>query len=150
MDFVVDDMLNTFTADDANATTGKDITIAGGTNISTSISGNTITITNTAAGGGGETIDGWIQFNGTGVIAIQDSYNVTSITDNGTGKYTITWDTDFANDDYAVCVTSGPSGLSGFVSFVQTIATDNVQIRGCDTGGTYRDAAYVFVIAIGD
>ena len=32
----------------------------------------------------------WVNFNGTGTIAIRDSVNVTSITDNGTGNYTAT------------------------------------------------------------
>lgn len=30
----------------------------------------------------------WINFNGTGTIATRDSFNVSSITDNGTGRYT--------------------------------------------------------------
>lgn len=43
----------------------------------------------------------WINFNGTGTIAIRDSFNVSGITDNGTGDYTVTWDLDFADDTYA-------------------------------------------------
>ena len=39
---------------------------------------------------------GWIVFNGTGTVAIGASYNVTSITDNVTGNYTVTWATDFS------------------------------------------------------
>jgi len=33
----------------------------------------------------------WVNFNGTGTIAIRDSYNVTSLTDNGVGDYTVTF-----------------------------------------------------------
>ena len=43
----------------------------------------------------------WINFNGTGTIAIRDSFNVSGIIDNGTGDYTVTWDTDFADTNYA-------------------------------------------------
>ena len=32
----------------------------------------------------------WVNFNGTGTVAIRASFNVTSITDNGTGDYTLT------------------------------------------------------------
>ena len=39
-------------------------------------------------------------------IAIQGSYNVSSITDNGTGDYTVTWDTDFADTTYAVVISA--------------------------------------------
>jgi hypothetical protein len=31
----------------------------------------------------------WVNFNGTGTVAIRASFNVTSITDNGTGDYTV-------------------------------------------------------------
>jgi hypothetical protein len=45
----------------------------------------------------------WISFNGTGTIAIEQSYGVTSITDEGTGDYTITFSTNFSANTYA-CV----------------------------------------------
>jgi hypothetical protein len=31
----------------------------------------------------------WVNFNGSGTVAIRDSKNVSSITDNGTGNYTV-------------------------------------------------------------
>jgi hypothetical protein len=31
----------------------------------------------------------WVNFNGTGTVAIRASFNVSSITDNGTGDYTV-------------------------------------------------------------
>ena len=34
---------------------------------------------------GGNAVKAWVNFNGTGTVAIRASYNVTSITDNGTG-----------------------------------------------------------------
>tara|TARA_R100001509_G_scaffold97816_1_gene57022 strand:+ start:194 stop:565 length:372 start_codon:yes stop_codon:yes gene_type:complete len=43
----------------------------------------------------------WINFNGTGTIAILDSFGISSITDRGTGKYTITYSTAFANSNYS-------------------------------------------------
>jgi|DEB0MinimDraft_10_1074344.scaffolds.fasta_scaffold133685_1 hypothetical protein len=42
----------------------------------------------------------WVNFNGTGTVAIRDDFNAGSITDNGTGDYTITFDSAFANADY--------------------------------------------------
>ena len=44
----------------------------------------------------------WIQFNGSGTIATNDSFNVSGITDRGTGIYTVTIANDMANDDYSV------------------------------------------------
>jgi hypothetical protein len=43
----------------------------------------------------------WINFNGTGTIATRDSFNVTSITDDNTGRYTITIANDMSNTNYS-------------------------------------------------
>ena len=42
----------------------------------------------------------WVNFNGASTIAIRDSFNVSSITDNGTGDYTINFITPFTNTNY--------------------------------------------------
>jgi len=44
----------------------------------------------------------WINFSGVEVHSIFGSVNVVSVTDNGAGDYTITWDKDFANANYVV------------------------------------------------
>ena len=44
----------------------------------------------------------WVNFNGTNTVAIRDSENVSSITDNGSGDYSITWATAMSNGNYAV------------------------------------------------
>ena len=45
---------------------------------------------------------GWVNFNGTGTIAIRASGNVSSITDNGTGIYIVNWAIPMASAEYAV------------------------------------------------
>ena len=42
----------------------------------------------------------WVNFNGVGTIAARDSFNMTSLTDNGTGDYTTTFANDFSNANY--------------------------------------------------
>jgi len=42
----------------------------------------------------------WVNFNGTGTVAINQDYGVSSITDHGTGDYTINFDSSFADNDY--------------------------------------------------
>jgi len=42
----------------------------------------------------------WVNFNGVGTIAARDSFNMTSLTDNGTGDYTTTFANDFGNVNY--------------------------------------------------
>ena len=43
----------------------------------------------------------WVNFNGTGTVAIRASYNVSSITDNGTGDYTVNFTTALADGFWA-------------------------------------------------
>ena len=50
----------------------------------------------------------WINFNGTGTIAITDSFNVTSIADEATGYTTVTIANDMANTTYSVVGSCGP------------------------------------------
>ena len=51
----------------------------------------------------------WVNFNGTGTIAIRDSFNVSSITDNGTGTTTVTLASAMPNSNFVVCANSGHS-----------------------------------------
>jgi len=46
----------------------------------------------------------WVNFNGTGAVAIRASGNVSSITDNGTGDYTVNFATAMADANYCVGV----------------------------------------------
>ena len=53
----------------------------------------------------------WVNFNGTGTVAIRASYNISSITDNGTGLYTVNFTTAMPDTNYSY-VTSGAEGLA--------------------------------------
>jgi hypothetical protein len=58
-----------------------------------------------------------VNFNGTGTVAIRASYNVSSITDNGTGDYTVNFTTALVDADYSVVANStiGPASTFTFV-----------------------------------
>jgi hypothetical protein len=53
----------------------------------------------------------WVNFNGTGTVAIRQSYNVSSITDNGTGDYTVNFTTAMIDANY--CFTLGAEIVAG-------------------------------------
>jgi hypothetical protein len=56
----------------------------------------------------------WVNFNGTGTVAIRASGNVTSITDNGTGDYTVNFTTAMPDANYAaVGMTAGFNSSRG-------------------------------------
>lgn len=48
----------------------------------------------------------WVNFNGTGTVVIRASGNVSSITDNGTGDYTVNFTTAMVDANYAINVCS--------------------------------------------
>ena len=58
-----------------------------------------------------DSIKAWINFNGTSTIAIRSSYNISSITDNGTGDYTVTFSTAMEDANYSV--STSMAGTSG-------------------------------------
>jgi hypothetical protein len=103
------------------------------------------------------TAKAWVNFNGTGVVAIRDSWNVTSITDNGVGDYTINFTTAMPNANYAWAVGSGsgPSGPpnAGFTQnapYLTAPSTTALRILpGYDVGGGTSDVAYVTAIIFG-
>lgn len=51
----------------------------------------------------------WVNFDGTGTVAIRGQYNVSSITDNGTGDYTINFTTAMPDANYAFVGCAGDS-----------------------------------------
>jgi hypothetical protein len=52
----------------------------------------------------------WVNFNGTGTVAIREDGNVSSITDNTTGDYTVNYATSLVDANGAVIVTAGGAG----------------------------------------
>ena len=68
----------------------------------------------------------WVNFNGTGTVAIRDSENVSSITDNGTGDYTVNFTVAMSNADYSAVSSSTSS--SGMNTSLDTLTTTSVAI----------------------
>jgi len=55
----------------------------------------------------------WVNFNGTGTVAIRASGNVSSITDNGTGDYTVNFTTAMQDANYSASISGGEPGNIG-------------------------------------
>ena len=75
-------------------------------------SGADTSLSNLTATGNDKIASAWVNFNGTGTVAIRDQMNVSSITDNGVGNYTVNFATAMANANYSVSVNSTVSSLS--------------------------------------
>jgi hypothetical protein len=99
------------------------------------------------------TAKGWINFNGTGTISTRDSHNVSSITDNDTGDYTVTWSNNFTGtgNTYAV-VGAGGRGNSILQSALAVISQNSTSVRfgTSHTNGTAVDSNYCNIATFGD
>jgi hypothetical protein len=84
------------------------------------------------AGTGDPSINGaakaWVNFNGTGTVAIRAAFNVSSITDNGTGDYTVNFTTAVPDVNYATCVNS-TRDIGYPIPLINSQATGSVRIN---------------------
>ena len=90
----------------------------------------------------------WVNFNGTGTVAIRASYNVSSITDNGTGDYTVNFTTAMPDANYAF--STGWMGTTGesrtFVPADGEVPTaSSIRLSYQQGGSTPTDKAYLSV-----
>tara|TARA_R100001460_G_scaffold12405_1_gene28536 strand:+ start:279 stop:659 length:381 start_codon:yes stop_codon:yes gene_type:complete len=97
----------------------------------------------------------WVDFNGSGTIAIRDSFSVSSITDNGTSDYTTTFASAMSNDDFAVSAQSTSTG-AGYICNAPknaasgSISTTIIRSIGIDFNGNTNDHEFVHHIIHGD
>jgi hypothetical protein len=93
----------------------------------------------------------WVCFDGTGTPAILGSGNVASITDNGTGDYTITFTTALPSANYAAVMSvDGDNGVPGrFWVTYNTKTTTALRISVKDTTGTQSDVDNISVAIFG-
>jgi len=69
----------------------------------------------------------WVNFNGSGTVAIRAAYNVRSITDDGVGSYTVNFSTAFVDTNYCFLCT-GQDTASGVSSNTPSVgARDDAQ-----------------------
>lgn len=88
----------------------------------------------------------WVNFNGTGTVAIRDSYNVSSITDGGTGQYTVNFASSMASANYAA-ITSA-AGAWAYLAGAYSASAVSVSMR--DGAGALFDSSIVNVAIFGD
>ena len=86
----------------------------------------------------------WVNFNGTGTVAINGSGNVTSITDGGTGVYTVNITNAMPDANYSGVFSCGAaSGTSGSLITSQTTTAIALACKG--GSGTAADYTIVNV-----
>ena len=77
----------------------------------------------------------WVNFNGTGTIAINDSYNISSLTDLGTGYYRVNFSTILSNINYcAIAQRKNVTVDTNYGAYVSTYNTNYYQIYTTENG----------------
>jgi hypothetical protein len=100
----------------------------------------------------------WVNFNGTGTVAIRASGNVSSITDNGAGDYTVNFTTAMPDINYTTVVSSITMGGTPQVSYASLASYNStaygptsssvrvIQGGTGNSGGPKEDTAYFNVV----
>ena len=102
----------------------------------------------------------WVNFNGTGTVAIRDSENVSSITDAGTGTYTVNFSVAMSNSNYSPCLTGTGGGTSGGTAVLDSSGfagvgeatgqtTTSFNIRSVTGAGANINHALIVAVVLG-
>lgn len=116
---------------------------------------STIRVDNFGPSAGGTTYSArgiakaWVNFNGTGTVAVRDSENVASITDNATGDYTVNFANAFANSNLSAVSGYNGNGANNYHNYAIPIST-SITITNVQWGVAFYDTAVLAVAAHGD
>lgn len=89
---------------------------------------------------GGQLCRAWVNFNGTSTVAIRASFNVSSITDNGTGDYTVNFTTALADANYCAVSNAGSDFLVSTAPSIITTSSVRILCRNHQAGGFYDNS----------
>ena len=98
----------------------------------------------------------WMQLNGTGTIAVQDSFNTSSVTDNTSGDYQQNYTNALSNDNYSGTATSRRAAIYknyGNTTLLPTSASSTQVCVGAEdvySGETPFDSEWVHTAIHGD
>jgi hypothetical protein len=88
----------------------------------------------------------WVNFNGTGTIASRDSENVSSLTDNATGIYTVSFSVSFSAADYSAVAGDSEWGIGT----ADTLTTGSVRTLRINDFFNQVDPSFVYLTVDGD
>ena len=80
----------------------------------------------------------WVNFNGTGTVAIRESGNVSSVTDSAVGRYTVNFLTSLPDNVYSVV-----SDSSAWIANSSNLTTSSISVDVFNGSGTFVDSSQV-------
>ena len=109
------------------------------TNIQDTSGGNSLTTAQNYSG----TAKAWVNYNGVSAVT-RASFNVSSVTKNGTGDYTVNFSSAFSDANYSFLVTSNDGGgvrFSFAAIYTSGLATGSSRFLNYGDDGALRDQA---------
>lgn len=90
----------------------------------------------------------WVNFNGTGTVAIRSSFNVSSITDGGVGIYTVNFTNAMPDANYSWSGLCGTPTVTNGFHILNTPLAASAAISTLNTASALFDPTYVTVMVM--
>tara|TARA_R110000744_G_scaffold311169_1_gene418762 strand:+ start:602 stop:1042 length:441 start_codon:yes stop_codon:yes gene_type:complete len=103
--------------------------------------------------GGAGGVKAWVNFNGSGTVAIRASGNVSSITDNSTGRYTVNFTNSLSSTTYAATtgfgttLNYGVNDMVGNTGFTPAFFSSSCRFL-VNSGANYYDGNFCMLSAV--
>ena len=92
----------------------------------------------------------WLGVNQDGTMAILDSFNIASISDDGTGKTDATYTSNMSSANYANSVNAGNSNDKRAHFYSPSTSQQQIEVHEVSTNSTDTDSTYVCGLVAGD
>ena len=120
----------------------------------TAVTGADADLSNLTATGDQKIAQAWVNFDGTGTVAIRDEYNVSSVTDNGVGSYAINFTVSMDTTTYAVVATvdANIASLTNDANFpnIGTLSVGSFLYGTANSIAAAADFPYSAIVVFGD
>ena len=118
---------------------------------------NLVQFTNSGGTQNGVLCRAWVNFQGTSTVTIRDDFNVSSVTDHGTGDYTVNFSNSISNSNHATFIQgSGDTNgihVLGYTYYIRTTYSSSAVSCGFfrhDNSGSRADQTIASVVVFGD
>lgn len=133
----------------SSSITGSSTTITGITSVASNATNTPVILQDSSSNSA--TCRAWVNFNGSGTPAIRADFNVTDITDNGTGNYDINFTNALPDADYAMTgtirtnATTSTGSIMVYPNATPTVNSIQVYTSNCAASSqSASDPAYVY------
>ena len=118
---------------------------------------NLVQFTNSSGTQNGVLCRAWVNFQGTSTVTIRDDFNVSSVTDHGTGDYTVNFSNSITNSNHAT-FTQGSGNTNGihcvgYTYYIRNTYSSSAVACGFfrhDNSGSRADQTIASVVVFGD